>query len=423
MVCDILFDAESYLVNMSDGASVYTQSHPGIQQHHAVNHSEHEWTRPEHVLSNCETGETRLTLVSTNFLDSDWQKIKSQIPQGVPVRIAGEIKTKMNYVRSAQWRMLTRGEDKWVAWCQAVKRWRENHDCEPFPSEEPSGDGVAEDGSDGERADGGVATGFKCIGEWGLLMHERQVRAGLTQPPQMPESHCEAEPPQSGGSSSTEEYEQVDDQAVASVSEPDEPEDAAEASHVSASSEDDQETRSRKRLRQPAQRDAELHAASIRAWGSRYFEDQRLAKCGQHALNNLLGQPIFDDASLATVCDQLLLVFRSELESDHRRPTGWYSHTILAAALDATVPPQWKLCVGRARADQWNELAEEEHVLGALVNVKQAHWTAICKEAGDIFYVDSLYSPVLFHQHDWKAVLKLHPDTFLIVKHDCDIYF
>ena len=58
-------------------------------------------------------------------MESEWQKLKRQVPGELPVRALEEIRVKMNYVRAAQWRRLVRGEDKWQAWCQAAKRWRE----------------------------------------------------------------------------------------------------------------------------------------------------------------------------------------------------------------------------------------------------------------------------------------------------------
>lgn len=58
MASDTFVDEESYMVNMTDGAAVYVEPHPGIQEHYSVNHSEHEWSRPENVLMNCDTGET-----------------------------------------------------------------------------------------------------------------------------------------------------------------------------------------------------------------------------------------------------------------------------------------------------------------------------------------------------------------------------
>ncbi len=50
-----LFNEKSAVVLMSDGAPCYKHLVPGIAEHHSVNHSEREWTRPEMVLVNVET--------------------------------------------------------------------------------------------------------------------------------------------------------------------------------------------------------------------------------------------------------------------------------------------------------------------------------------------------------------------------------
>ena len=46
-VADVLLDAESYMVNMTDGCQAYDLPHVGIAEHYAVNHTIKEWTRPE----------------------------------------------------------------------------------------------------------------------------------------------------------------------------------------------------------------------------------------------------------------------------------------------------------------------------------------------------------------------------------------
>ena len=119
----------------------------------------------------------------------------------------------------------------------------------------------------------------------------------------------------------------------------------------------------------------------------------------------------------------MLRMFPEELETNHRQATGWYSHTVLAAALDETQPPMWKLCASRASQQDWQQLAKEDYILGALVNLHNSHWTCVCKESGHVFYCDSKYAPVLFFESDWHRVLQLHIDTFLVVRHDCDAFF
>ena len=46
-IMDELFDDSSTLILCTDSAGAYFQAHAGIIEHFAVNHSEHEWSRPE----------------------------------------------------------------------------------------------------------------------------------------------------------------------------------------------------------------------------------------------------------------------------------------------------------------------------------------------------------------------------------------
>ena len=83
-----------------------------------------EWTKPVEATYNVDTGDTRQTSASTNFMDSDWSKIKEQVPRGLSVKTLAGFRLKMRYVRWAQWRKMTRGEDKWQAFCEAAFAWR-----------------------------------------------------------------------------------------------------------------------------------------------------------------------------------------------------------------------------------------------------------------------------------------------------------
>ena len=77
-------------------------------------------------------------------------------------------------------------------------------------------------------------------------------------------------------------------------------------------------------------------------WADRYFEKQHLAHCGMHALNNLVGGPQFIPLDLQTACAQMCAE-TGEMASDHSAATGWYSHSVLATALQLAVPPRWRL--------------------------------------------------------------------------------
>ena len=116
---------------MSDGCGAYTQEVPGILERYKVDHSIKEWTKQVEATFNVETGEKRGAICSTNMKDGNWRKLKRQVPEGLGVSTPGMIKTKMMYIRSAQWRMMVRGEDRWEAFLQAHARWRKAQNRAP----------------------------------------------------------------------------------------------------------------------------------------------------------------------------------------------------------------------------------------------------------------------------------------------------
>jgi hypothetical protein len=164
--------------------------------------------------------------------------------------------------------------------------------------------------------------------------------------------------------------------------------------------------------------EAPLFLASQQAWGDRYFEPQSGARCGQHALNNLFGGPQFDDAGLDGAFQEVMQELPHEQEAEHRQGAGWYSHSVLATVLQQTVPPTWRLVTSRVRVDDWQALTEDDAICGVLLNIANRHWTCICKDKAMLFYVDSKFLPVLLDQADWQSILNLHPNAFLVAKHD-----
>lgn len=122
--CNELFDANSHIVLMSDGAHCYKAKHEGIVQHFSVNHSEHEWTRPETVLMNLETQESKLGTAGTQLLDSLWGKLKDGIPTGLRVDTPEARRCKLEYVQAALWRIIIGSADPWQTFCEAARGWR-----------------------------------------------------------------------------------------------------------------------------------------------------------------------------------------------------------------------------------------------------------------------------------------------------------
>ena len=143
-----------------------------------------------------------------------------------------------------------------------------------------------------------------------------------------------------------------------------------------------------KRLRETAGADASLWAL----WGDRYLERQEpgKARCGQHALNNVIGSPQFNeqffDQAVGVICGD---EWRDD-EAAHRRDSGWYSHGVLAQALQWTNPVQWVMSTSPLEAEDYRSLLDAEDCLGAIVNQGNVHWVAIVRHKKMLWLVNSV---------------------------------
>lgn len=153
------------------------------------------------------------------------------------------------------------------------------------------------------------------------------------------------------------------------------------------------------------------------SWGDRYFETQKDAKCGRHAINNLLGGPQFIDGDFEAACNQVV-ADTSDEHSYHSKANGWYSHQVLANALEMLVPPTCRLLYTPLPTDSYDHVAKKEDVLGALVNENNAHWTAIVKHLLSLWYVDSINGAKKLNKQSFIKLLEQHPNTFLVVTND-----
>ena len=133
----------------------------------------------------------------------------------------------------------------------------------------------------------------------------------------------------------------------------------------------------------------------------------------------MLGGPqyVLDDFTAATA---EVMAETDEPKDWHMNAQGWFSHGVLAAVLQNTAPPQWRLTSRRATVGDWDALASEDSISGALINVRGQHWVSVCKHEGHAFYCDSMYAPHLIDAEDWAAILLRHPDASLVIAHDSD---
>ena len=352
-------------------------------------------------------------LASTNYLDSEWQKVKRQIPAGIGVMTLGGVRTKMNYVRAAQWRMMTRGEDKWQVFCEAARAWTDG----PIVPEVAEGLVVPQ----GEQLEvvppGEPPFGFEATGEAHLLASERALRSQFNAP-----ASGNADPAgwlcdkDEDDSDATEQWD--DSVAVGDKGLVDDSVDSDSNGMGSEACDDfvDSGTEATRIRKRPAM-DPELakRDADRVLWGDRYFEVQEDLKCGRHAINNMLGRPQFTDDDFLRACLEVCQE-TGDSPSQHVAKRGWYSHSVIALMFDITAPPIGVLLLEPATESAYDMLMGDDYH-GLLVNLHNRHWVSIVKHNGTLFYVDSLHQPVSIGFHDFSQIICVHPMGFLVAKH------
>ena len=362
-VCDEIFNDNSNMVCMSDSAIAYT-SKPwgkGIVDAHPVNHSQKphpEFARSVDALGDVFTKERRAAVASTCLIDPIWRRLKAELPQGSVSAKTPEGRYRMqDYIRTGQWKVMLSTYERWGPFCEAARQY-EISLRDVKSKMHPSAFAVAK------------------------RLRRLQGKHVPRQPRIEPEY---GEMPQANVMS-TDAMVQMGNEDVFDVS--------------------------------PTTSEDILRQQSMLVWGDRFFERQipGQAKCGQHALNNIIGGPQYDDEFLEAAWQTVEAQLPGEPERLHRRADGWYSHSVLAAALDLTMPPMWRLLFRPVCNEDWKAVSIEEEVAGVLVNVGNVHWSAIVRRAEHVFYVDSLYLPHLILQKDFERILELHPMSFLIVK-------
>ena len=149
-------------------------------------------------------------------------------------------------------------------------------------------------------------------------------------------------------------------------------------------------------------------------WGGRYFEPQAAAECGQHALNNLLGEPKFERRHFVAAMRHVVATTR-EAESEHIERSGNYSHSVLLTVLQHAKPAPWRLHWDRLTEHNYkSELLDRDSVCGALVNQDGDHWIALVKHQGLLWHVNSKGKPRPMDDEEVKATLKRYPTTWAV---------
>ena len=151
-----------------------------------------------------------------------------------------------------------------------------------------------------------------------------------------------------------------------------------------------------------------------------YFERQRGAHCGMHALNNAVGRAWQTVEDMHFACDEYLATSRMEgsveVRAEHARPSGWYSSEVMSKAVDTTSMRQ----AGRI---EYKIILEPLHVnpstlrgcVGAVVNIRNRHWVALRCDTGVTWLLDSQeHGPQVLSEAEYKAFIRKHKNTFPI---------
>ena len=127
-----------------------------------------------------------------------------------------------------------------------------------------------------------------------------------------------------------------------------------------------------------------------------YFETQRGAQCGLHALNNAIGRAWQTEEDMHFAVKEYLERAAQEgspeLRSLHVAPGGWYSSEILAQAITSTSMNRVgkvEYCLSLASLREKPELLRTEGTVGAIMNINNEHWVALRCISAQIWYLDS----------------------------------
>ena len=89
---------------------------------------------------------------------------------------------------------------------------------------------------------------------------------------------------------------------------------------------------------------------------------------------------------------------------------GWYADVVLAQALRRTF--EYSLTMTTLRVNALT--LEAPNVVGAIANQDNVHWVALKKVDGDIWLLDSRYSPRRLGWDEYLAFITRYPNTFPI---------
>ena len=123
-----------------------------------------------------------------------------------------------------------------------------------------------------------------------------------------------------------------------------------------------------------------------------FFEKQEAARCGQHALNNVLGFRCFTAEDMQHAAETFLFE-NPELKDDldtHASAGGDYSIEVMMTAVRSTAMTRYGRVRWRMRDYRAMDMADLDDCLGAVQNDRGRHWVALRRKGESFLYLDSL---------------------------------
>ena len=145
------------------------------------------------------------------------------------------------------------------------------------------------------------------------------------------------------------------------------------------------------------------------------------ARCGMHALNNLIGHRLFEPSEMTRSCDVFLAeshlrdkengVSSLEIREDHENSSGWYSSEVMAFALRRTF--QFDMIFSPLDAKCLDRFHKMDCV-GVLTHHvdndgRGVHWTSLRRIGSQVWFLDSCVGPVLLPESGLAAHVQKHP--------------
>ena len=145
-----------------------------------------------------------------------------------------------------------------------------------------------------------------------------------------------------------------------------------------------------------------------------FFEKQQQARCGQHALNNALGNHYFDTADMEQAARTFLwenLEIGDDLER-HISPEGDYSIEVMMMALRTTALKKFGRLCWHMRDRRATSASDLEDCVGAVQNHHNRHWVALKRIGESFWYLDSqsqAQQATSISREELEAALRAHP--------------